>query len=264
MRISDRFVDYGITGAFFLIGQYILLVIWGQIGWFNNLNDFEKTAISSLPASASSLLTVLGIIGIFVSGLILDLSSQFFAPWFSNREVAKFKEHMRQDQGWLENIAEQYDGYFPEAIDKLTASYSSYLRFRSFLFSFIAVCSKASQLDNLSDELHLWRTSRAIFVATVIWAMEPVLVLVFQLFFYWSKFSFSYDLLFVGSWFIVILFVWITMRLALAAYTRLCHTLFSLAYLTTLRERDDDSNNQQNSHQVGGVTQAVPPLNSNP
>src|SRR5260370_365751 len=67
MRLSDRFIDYALTGAFFLIGQIILLVVWNLVGWIHGVGVFLTQLPMPLQTPSNEVLTVLGIISIEIA-----------------------------------------------------------------------------------------------------------------------------------------------------------------------------------------------------
>jgi hypothetical protein len=118
-----------------------------------------------------------------------------------------------------------------------------YQRLRYFFNSFILLNSGVSQFDNLVDQTRLWRTGRAIWIATVIWTVEATIGLfiwpfiwsiAFRLFSFYAllrPFPFSITLPIV-CWLGLLVLTYITARMALSPYSRMCSTLFSLVYLT--------------------------------
>ncbi len=193
MQISDRFVDYGVVGAFFLIVQYVLLALWGQAGWIiNHLSALAQPIPTQLTIPVATLLTILGIIGIFFFGLFFDLFTIFSFPL----EIFVFYNFFKDNQGWLEKMQEQDKWSFLEKNIKnfpttsndpksklrfiflflhpshLHDVQASYYRLRYFLNSFILLNSGVTQFDELTDQKHMWRTSRAIFSASVICSLS--------------------------------------------------------------------------------------------
>ncbi|MGH2751038.1 MAG: hypothetical protein ACRDK3_09235 [Actinomycetota bacterium] len=76
MKVSDRFVDYGVTGGLFLLSQTYFLVIVAQgmsvdewETWMSKVDAYLSTIPETLQASITTLLAVLGILSIFVIGL---------------------------------------------------------------------------------------------------------------------------------------------------------------------------------------------------
>ena len=96
---------------------------------------------------------------------------------------------------------------------------------QSFLFSYIHVFSSLSEI--LVDNMHLWRTSRAVSTTLLILAIE-VIVLNFQR--NLSDWAYMVGLITCFG-----LSAFITVR----AYSRLCFTLFSLACATREKPRKD-------------------------
>ncbi len=111
MRLSDRFIDYALTGAFFLIGQIILLVVWNLVGWIHGVGVFLTQLPMPLQTPSNGVLTVLGIISIFFFGLLLDLLSSTFR----GVEMRKFRGHLSRNKEWLQRLATK-DEYLAQGL----------------------------------------------------------------------------------------------------------------------------------------------------
>jgi len=237
MNISPRFAEFGMTGAFFLISQLGVIVFLSSHGEFTILSHHWATAIDtfqrSLPAalqkSSDSLVTVIGVICIFITGLILDLIGSYFAFL----ESIIFSRHIQRNQVWIDaltnqipgNILNDYREYrdrfgngfivsLPRLWDRVCLS-RAYRNLQAFLFSYVQVFSSVSAV--LDDNMHLWRTSRAISTTMLILAAEVFLIDALS-----DRFQFLYFLLIFG----------VSALITLRSYSRLCFTLFSLASVT--------------------------------
>jgi len=291
VRISDRFIDNGVTGGFFLAGQFILLALWGLTGWVNPLIHLNVS--STLQPTVNALLVALGIISIFFFGLLLDLLATGFSP-FIDEEIISMKSHLDHNQDWLVDI-EKEDSYFKNGCDNFKAAYGSpfrakmynrnlyirlfhhlwmhlwmklrhgsmqsdtafqeeeklivnYYRLRYFFNSYVLLNSGLSQLDTLTDQVHWWRASRAICIATVVWAFEPLFVLLIWL----AEAVFIRQWLpdlttvvhFIISWPILFLLTFLTFSIANTAFARMCSTLFSLTRVTYVKKKSDHSSSE--------------------
>jgi len=286
VRISNRFIDNGVTGGFFLAGQFILLALWGLTGWIKPLTDL--TVSSFLQPTVNTLLAALGIISIFFFGLLLDLLATGFSP-FIQEEIISMKSHLDHNQDWLEETLEKEDPYFKEGSDKFKAAYVAlfgakkynrnlyirlfhhqwmerrhrsslsdkaqeekltvnYYRLRYFFNSYVLLNSGLPQLDTLTDQVHLWRASRAICIATVIWAFEPPIVLLIWL----AEAVFARQwlpdlatvLYFIISWPVLLLLTFLTFSITNTAFARMCSTLFSLTRVTYMKKKSDHSSSE--------------------
>ncbi len=237
MNISPRFAEFGMTGAFFLISQLGVIVFLSSHGEFTILSQHWATVIdtfhSNLPEalrkSSDSLVTVIGVICIFITGLILDLIGSYFAFL----EIIIFSRHIQRNQVWLNvltyqvpgNVLNDYREYrdrfgsgfivsLPRLWDRVCLS-REYRNLQAFLFSYVQVFSSVSSV--LDDNMHLWRTSRAISTTMLILAAEVIWVDALN-----DRFQFLYFLLIFG----------VSALITLRSYSRLCFTLFSLASVT--------------------------------
>jgi len=297
MRISDRFIDYGTTGAFFLIGQFILLALWGQPVWLLSLLS-HVTVAPSLQSTFNSLIVALGITAIFFFGLILDLLGSIFFP-MRLEELGSFKNQVETNKEWLQ-LWGQENAYLQKSYEEFQTAYSdldwraymsyswkrlrqkardvfphrqvaqnhpareesadeivvtsakkqdygrlnhNYTKLRYYVQSYILINSGLQQLDTLTDQIHLWRTSRSISLATAIWLGEATIALVIGLVativaifgqFFPSLLTFF---LFVLIWVVLLALTVLTLGMARSAFSRMCSTMFSLAQITYTNKR---------------------------
>ncbi len=127
MKISDRFLDYGLTGGFFLTVQIILLMFFFPRMW---QGIWTMTAVipSAFNGSINTILAALGIVAIFFTGALLDL----FAPFYAYSEMFEIRKHLILNKVWLQrSIVQSYPDLkndledfciFQDDIDKLNDS----------------------------------------------------------------------------------------------------------------------------------------------
>lgn len=275
MKISARFAEYSLTGAFFWASQFLILMI--QRG--NGPGDISKdwaAAISQLAAvvpvalqnATNALLTATGLIVIVSTGLLLDLFGSYFVMW----ELIVFRSYVHRNRDWLDELAVRYRRYlakdyaafankFTSPWDKrewLAAWYvltpftgrrrreayralrrigerfaviGPYSRLHSFMVSFIMVFSGAAKLDVLVDAVYLWRVSRSVTNAMLIFSLELYVTLFFKLFSDTADGGPSFSGLLSAICLVaaILLLAWFMTR---QAYSRMCATIFSLAYAT--------------------------------
>ena len=210
----------------------------------------------------------LGIIAVFVVGLLLDL----LASLFRSMEMRVFARHLSRNSDWLINLVETHKAYCGTDYETIQRAFREqsiarqylagldvfmfwkrekreryvaavklvwawglvrpYERLWSFFTSYIVVLSGSAQLTLLADQYSLWRTARAIATALQLISVETLLLL------FWVAVSSlvtspsglvqPYFLVVVVSWAATLLSMYIT----LGTYSRLCFTLFSLVYVT--------------------------------
>lgn len=240
MNISPRFTEFGMTGAFFWISQTLFFGLgYGQTlvdiipQWVKVWNGYQAMLPQVMQDTAGSLLTAFGIIGIFVTGLILDLLGSYFALL----ELTIFSRHLVRNRSWLDTLARQCPKNVKNDYEKLRDGFSTNFfvspkkawqrilmareckHMQTFLFSYIHVFSSLS--ETLVDNMHLWRTARAISTTLLILAVEVI----------YLKYTGSI----LTDWTLVslnmILFV-LSAFITLRSYIRLCFSLFSLACAT--------------------------------
>ena len=260
MQISSRFTEYGLTGGFFWICQFIFLWYIGQIqSWWSNLSTVQiPTGISQISSGAvTGLVSALGIIAIFVAGLLLDLLAAYFKPL----EMRVFYRHLVSNRDWLSRLIADHNGYCGTDYAKFERRYSGssyfkdtlaglniflywnrerrqryhavwrrgwgwrlrrpYERLWNFLASYVIVASGSSQLSLMLDQYYLWRAGRAISI---------VLLIVFFEFQYLTELPPLVRVVFPLG------ITSLAMLITLGTYFRLCFTLFALVYVTQEQE----------------------------
>src|SRR6266849_5603173 len=130
MRISDRFIDNGVIGGFFLAGQFILLALWGLTGWIQPLTGI-LTVSGALQPTVNALLAALGISGIFFFGLLLDLLTTRFLP-FVRAEIIILSGHLYRNEDWLPETIEKEDAYLKKGDDGFKAAYDYLFRGKKY------------------------------------------------------------------------------------------------------------------------------------
>jgi hypothetical protein len=273
MQLSARFAEYGVTGAFFGIGQFVIFITWSSLTGVPlslpaGITSLLERVPATLQPSANNFIGILGIIGIFVAGLLLDLFGSLLIMW----EMDIFRKHLKRNQEWLKEIVEKDAVYTAEDykkfvkvgggfdkrewraafdmfifwnrkrrksfIDSLKRLFDrfrlikSYNRLWTFFSSFAAVLPGSSQVGIFIDQMYLWRTSRAIATAMIIFSFEIVLmpyILMAQPNSIFGNYPSS-----IG-WFLAIqiILMSISVLITYLAYSRMCYTLFSLVYLTS-------------------------------
>lgn len=261
MKLGERFAEYGLTGAFFWITQLLILYFWfGDISakdwasWMSKLDGIISPIPSALQASLAGLLSALAIIGIFTTGLLIDL----FGSLFILKEVEIFKKYIDENLSWLKNMADKHRGFIGNDFRRLHLRYGavlrvrnagkrnksanvrqllraiktlfieirflgSYNRFQSFLLSFVLIGSGEAKLDILLERVYLWRICRSISMAIVIFSIELILALGYS----HSGYS-PGALVWLGIYAFFLIVLWL---LSNRVYSRMCATLFSLAYI---------------------------------
>lgn len=260
MSFGARFSEFGMTGAVFWISQILLLTIGigeeggeALVGILGSFIGADKDPSPILQSAIGSLLTVFGLIGIFVTGLILDMIGSVFFM----QEMRIFGEHISRNERWLSNmtkkcssvISEDYEDFkkefstqktpIKETIIQLFDPHFHYRRFslrfhyrrlQTFLLSYIHVYSSNGMSAQLIDHLHVWRTARAISMALLIVAIE---VVAFDHFSHTTN-EVTHEVLIDGTTALTIHWVLFaaSAMLTLKSYNRMCYSLFTLSCAT--------------------------------
>jgi len=103
MPLSSRIGDYGITGAFFLVAQFVAFVTVDPDGseqQVRGILSYLQQMVSAAPALATplaSLLAAIALLLVFFVGLVIDLLG-FVAP---SIEVVYFRRELDKQRQWL-------------------------------------------------------------------------------------------------------------------------------------------------------------------
>ncbi len=270
---TTRLAAYGITGAFFWLLQLVtLLSLLAFSGHQPSgtvtllLRSLDTLAVpQGFQPLVNSLLTVLGTLLVFFTGLVLDLIGAYFVIW----DMASFHRHIRAHRDWLDGLLMRQKPPVREDYHELMSRFvppfsmeraralggllrfwrleawrrvfkisndrfrliRRYGRLQSFLLTYVDTFSGGSKLALLGDGIHIWRISRAIATAIMVVYFElctaPFLGLL-------NGFSPN------ERWFVASMLVCINTAafgfaalIAHRSYDRVCDMLFSAAYVTS-------------------------------
>jgi hypothetical protein len=259
MKISDRFTDYGLVGGFFWTLQLAFVAVLGvqEENW-SQLGRVMESTLARLPKETLSPLTAilgaLALVAIFSTGLLLDLFGGFY---FRAVEVQVFVRYLKRNQNWLERLLDQQKDYVQDDLSVLLGApplgsslliglktmaiwkkpnrqersrlikgnrtrRGAYTRIQSFLLSYVLLAPRTEKIELLNTQISLWSISRAISSAMTIVVVESTIAL-FKI----SAVSYKFFLVYAGQ-------IGLTtgaILVVVAAYDRICSTLFALIYL---------------------------------
>lgn len=258
MKISARFAEFGMTGALFWIMQLAYVTIVHDTEIVDSLQPFIDSlkgykglwdkAPSEIKNVGGNLLTAVGLIGIFVTGLFLYLLGSYFFI-LENRHFIK---QLKRNSSWMDDMMKSCTGtvsedyqqicnksgvkfFFFDSVKKLHWRWQlsrQCKNVQSFLFSFIQVFCKNGSSEILSDNVHVWRISRAIGIIFFVLCLQ-ILLLDFH----------GRGIVQFGS---AAAFLFLAIYTTLRSYDRLCYTLFSMACATHhSRQKTDSPNSAQ-------------------
>jgi hypothetical protein len=109
MDIKERFSEFGITGAFFWMIQIVViflasknpLALWNN--WMDGITPFFDAIPDALKISVSGVFGVLGIMIIFVFGLLLDLLGSLYTA----TEMFLFRQQLEKNRSWFDSYMEK-------------------------------------------------------------------------------------------------------------------------------------------------------------
>jgi hypothetical protein len=148
MLISDKYSEYGVTGAFFWVTQlFVILVIsekpleiWRA--WMMIIEPFFEVIPATLKVSIAGVLAALGIMAIFVAGLLLDLlGSYYIIP-----ETFIFRHQIEKNRDWLSHFVEENSSFIKEDFDYFLTHPENFWKFEKYRFGIFPGTSPRSYL----------------------------------------------------------------------------------------------------------------------
>jgi hypothetical protein len=137
MQFDRRFADYGLTGGFFLICQLVVLWTFGYgspiINGIKALPLNTITDGSFVGPIITGFAGALGIIAVFVVGLLLDLLASVLRP----TEMNEFVRHLRHNAHWLRKLVEAHKEYCGTDYERIESSISGLSPTKEFLTPFV-------------------------------------------------------------------------------------------------------------------------------
>lgn len=254
MKPMVQLTDYGITGGVLLLNLFIFATLLGlQIAghditfpqavalwqhWAERFVTLSAPFIGNklLEPMVSTFLATLAVILIFCTGLLLEMS----APWiFTLFEILTFKRWLlRKDYAWLGDlmqvhhplIGEDYLHFIndpPWAFwppQRWITQRTRYTRLQSFLFSYLFFNARGASLEQLQEQIRLWRTSRSVSASMIFLGVALT--------------TYAQDGGNIGEQILIVIGIPALLFAASAIttstiHTRLCMTMCSLLYLSS-------------------------------
>lgn len=198
MKLSARFTEYGLVGAFFLIIMLIILAtappsppdshsmmaslrlawtnLWTNLSAFQGKSDPKPDAVDFKEAIAATL----GFVAVFVTGLLIDLFSVIFV-YAEMIVFSKLLHLYSEDIGAVQNLFpdtvkrdyERFKTKFGSSVFVSASQSVKRIRLlpcysRNFAFFVTYAGSGGMQLDALGDHLRVWRTARGIAASAIL------------------------------------------------------------------------------------------------
>jgi hypothetical protein len=252
MKDWGRYADYAIVGGLFWIGMFVtsLTSIFFNVGSTDNLIDLiaaidklQATHLKDLHGSIfdsifTSMLSALGVIAVFCTGMLIDLISPAFTAPF---EIYYFKRYtLEKECDFIDRVfrgdttSSMYQDYRLLATTPILYHKGSnfrqwfmqrrrYTKIFRLLISYCLKHSDAGVLEELKDRLVFWRTGRSLGGSIVLVALTFNVLLMLS-----KDIDFRYQM----EGLILLAVLWgISGVFVMGQYTRMCNTLKSIMYL---------------------------------
>lgn len=188
MKSIIGLAEYTLTGGFLWILFLVFATLIGMerqdlgavqvwAGWLDNLPKLqsgEQTLLlkDSLPAAVTGVM----LIGIFATGLMLDLVAPFV---FVGLEIAWARRWLLRDPpGWFTALIEHHRDLVSRDYQVLSGKrvfwrpavcqVGEYRRLMLFLISYVLGSSTSGQQEEIFDRMKLWRVSRTLSVSLLV------------------------------------------------------------------------------------------------
>lgn len=253
MKNVALLAEYGITGTLltfnlFIFGTLLSLHLTGEpftVGtalrlWSVWLQSFAQALAplgtnDAISSASNAVLATFATLFIFCTGFLLEITAPLF---FTPMEMLVFKRWMSSDDRcWFNEIVERNHELIKRDYESFVSSSSwhwllpsqylrhrqQYNRLRSFVFSYLFVHAGDVNIDEFTDQVRLWQTTRAIATSMIYLGVLLTWLAV-------DEHNTMADIAFVSIGLPSILFG-ISVLLTLAIFSRLCNTLCSLIFL---------------------------------
>jgi hypothetical protein len=228
ISLGARYVDYGLTGGFFL---FVALAVFG---WhhpeavsaiLDKLPELQK----KLPVSETVLASFF-VVCVFATGLLLDLVGSLAFVW----ELGIFRKYLNRNKEWIGQIVAKYEEFLGEDINLISTTNFWDLRIRrqpvmlvapfnrieSILISHLVLTADPTRLELVMDQMRTYRIARAVssglFVLSVAFYFIPLIE--------------GRD----TAWSVLAIYIVgfsLSIFMVRRAYSKLCSSLFSLLFV---------------------------------
>lgn len=257
MKPIAALTEYGITGGVLLVNLFIFatllnlqiahaditfpqaIALWQR--WAEHFGELAAPFAGNklLEPVLSTLVATLSVILIFCTGLLLELTAPLFFALF---EILAFKRWLaRKDYAWVGDLMQVHetllDSDYRRFINdpprawwlpqRWLAQRARYTRIQSFIFSYLFFNARGASLEQLQEQIRLWRTSRAV--------STSMIILGIALTGYAQDGGNLAEHVYIALGMPVVLFA-ISALTTLTIYSRLCMTVCSLLYLSSRNE----------------------------
>jgi len=257
MKPIAQLSEYGITGGVLLLNLFVFATLLNlQIAhlditfpqaialWQHWAERFAAIAApftgnKLLEPVLSTIIAALSVILIFCTGLLLDLTAPLFFTLF---EILAFKRWLaRKDYTWVGEFMQAHHDLIEEDYPRFVsdpplawwvpqrwlAQRARYTRLHSFICSYLFFNARGASMEQLQEQIRLWRTSRAVSASMIFLGVALT--------------GYAQDGGNLGEHLLIVLGIPVVLFVVSALttytiYTRLCTTLCSLLYLTSRSE----------------------------
>ncbi len=187
ISLGARYVDYGLTGGFFL---FVALAVFG---WHHpeavsaileKLPDLQK----KLPVGETVLASFF-VVCVFATGLLLDLVGSLALVW----ELSIFRKYLNRNREWIGQLVAKYQEFLGEDFNLISTKphfwelrirqqplllLAPFNRIESILISHLVLTADPTRLELVMEQMRTYRIARAVssglFVLSIAFFFMPM------------------------------------------------------------------------------------------
>jgi hypothetical protein len=260
ISLGSQYLDYGLTGGFFIFLAGAMLITFDTASTIAAINQLKSltTSVSAagLETTINGLIASLFVVCLFAVGLILDLFGSIFVAW----EVSVFSGHFHRNKAWLEPLLERYRDYLRDDLTRFMGkppikllsfrwrdvkaqlafqalrSFPQMRRVEGILTSHLLLTTDREKTETMLDQLRTCRLARAVASGTMLFTFPYV---------FWKGIDVSRSVrsiqtdeelkavLLTAVAILAVLFATLFLSLFIVrqSYSKFCHTLFSSLFI---------------------------------
>jgi hypothetical protein len=186
LNLGTRYLDYGLTGGFFLFLGLAIFVGLDSTAAVSVLDVLQKTLRADETKGFETLLTgiftSLFIVCVFAIGLLLDLVGSISPAW----EAETFRQHLNRNKQWIRPLVGGYAEYLNDDVDRMLeakrlfgfeqykkmfnfkyqfrqlTNIAAVRRLEGILIAYLLITADAQRTKFVLDQFHTYRIARAV------------------------------------------------------------------------------------------------------
>jgi hypothetical protein len=241
ISLGARYIDYGLTGGFFL---FVALAVFGwhhpevMSALLKNFQEYQGKLsageMKALETLANGVFASLFVVCIFATGLLLDLFGSLLGIW----ELDIFRKYVKRNKEWIGQLTAKYAEFLGEDFNLISTKSTvwqrldlrtgfhpllltaPFNRIESILISHLLLTADPARLELLMDQMRTCRIARAVSLGVLVLSVATYVIP-------------TIEGRHIGLSVLAIYFVGFALSVVMVrrAYSKLCSGLFSLLFV---------------------------------